>query len=662
MKTKQLIWWRVNRALCVLIISALFGIGITGCKEEGKDEPSPDGNLKATVEISLELTSDFSQIGQMGIAYPTTDDVRIDTVKVGEKYSKSLIYNQLPDTAGIYLFHILDENATLGATVTAGYNLSYKVMLQSGNEVVDVKFVDESPANTFTPAKDLDELHEQLSVLFDKHIFFELGKDKIKELSEDEFAGDTDLTESEPLPEEDEDLVTIDNMLYYINIADVKTNDKFLHDNLLARFLNKTNWSGNELKKGDFLYLNGSEIASVINNATLRDCMAKGVICVLGGVESYDVLDQFCQNAAIHNPITPDQKDISHKLFIIADADESLSDDSDIFYYGFFYALSPTDNNGDYLSDYAQGKQIDQALRSLKEVLNPGNAVHPLGLRNGSDMEDDLTKLTGAYKVFLNESGCNQTLDASQYRDKSKGGGTNVYSVEYDIWNALSLKEKRNYYYIHQEILTNFTDCYKGVYSKAVGTIAKVCEYYGKEVEVTTVPVNCSGMEIHRDEPKTTQSSTTYTSGLSWNLGGSVGVEVSKKGPTGMFQISGGIQVNQSTQYEVHDVTISNLCKQGISLGWLFDLSDVRVTYAPFSKACSNIHEGSLTGRTTLSAGTDYIISFPETEEPQLQGNLRVQLHSAAAKAGQKCAQRDEIANFKQIFKLPRLTSADFAK
>lgn len=96
-------------------------------------------------------------------------------------------------------------------------------------------------------------------------------------------------------------------------------------------------------------------------------------------------------------------------------------------------------------------------------------------------------------------------------------------------------------------------------------------------------------------------------------------------------------------------------------LGWYFKISEPYTKYAPFNTACTSMHEGALCGRETLTAGTDYIISFPNsTEAPQLTSTNRVMLRTSCGKMGVTCGKEDREVTFTDAIALPFLQASDF--
>lgn len=645
------------------ILLALAAISIQSSCQDGNDAPDTS-NRRVVVEMSYTFDTDAGSDCKMQLSYPTADgeNVVAEIIENGQTWSKTVTYNSLPTVVGLHASCMITDDNSLqrGATVKANYSSKCFVTLLEDDKVIDSKFIEESESEAVTLSD--DDKYSELFDFFDTSMMLSVSTDKISKV--DTVDDSEDMT-SEEQPKHDITNVKLSNTLYYLNPIDLNPTAEYLHDNMLARFNNKSQWNRQILSKGDFLFLKGSEIQSV-DKGVVKQSVEAGTILVLNEVDSYTTLKQFCTDLDIYNPMVDDSRDLSHSIFIIADAHINLSSNVDSPYHGLFFMLSPIDSNGEYMDDYHQGCNIDHALTRIKEVFDGTAGAANIATR-GSEPED-LTKIVSAYIVWLNsDGGCKQTLSSSDYRKASKAsnGATNFYNIEYDIWNVYSLTDKRNYYYIHQGIVASFANTYKGVYSCAVTTdgchtIAKVCEWYGKAIEVEVVPENTAGLQIHRHAPSTTQTDYTYTSGLSWNLGGSLAVKGGGKGTEATGSISGGISVSNSTTHTDHDITVSNLSVPDQKLEWKFDLMAAFVKYAPFNTACTSMHEGSLTGRTTFNGCTDFVISFPESEQaPKLKGKMTVTLRSTCGKAGQECGVRETSQAYDVSFELPYLKASD---
>ena len=142
-----------------------------------------------------------------------------------------------------------------------------------------------------------------------------------------------------------------------------------------------------------------------------------------------------------------------------------------------------------YVREATDAQARDMALTEIKDALAAVNGTAGMSVANGTksgDEQKELTQLMNATKFYIYKS---QKIESSDYRSSKKGSHTNNYQVEFDVWYAFSEDEQRNYYYIHEEISCPFKNTYVGVYSKSVSGIAKVCEWFGRQVDVRFEPV-----------------------------------------------------------------------------------------------------------------------------------------------------------------------------
>lgn len=634
---------------------------LAGCKEESEPVVVPQ-DATVTLEMNYQLLNASSAVTAVDIVYPDPADVEqsvMVTINPGEVWSSTVTYNNVSDhPVGFFATPILSDDVAKGENVSLQYQASCKADLLDGDRQVDTQSISESDTHSFTFADDNDQ---EVSA----DLLFSVTSDGLKRVRRSDLMDEDSADTSSDLPSSDTDDVKGIGNLYYASKGDIAPNDEFLFDNFLARYATRAPWAGNALGKGDLLFLYGDELQSASHRA-LEESLAAGVILVIEGVQDYSTFRDFCANTDVYNPLGDrDVEDCAHSMFIVADADVNISGDPNLNYKGIFVMLQPDAPVEGVSDDYRQGKLVDRAVEIINKVVSP--TPDQMRSHSRADAEADLQSLVSAYKVYLCGGQNRHVISASSYQSSSKAkrDRVNYYSLEYDIWNVMSLSEKRNYYYVHQEFLGAFKDGYLDVYTTNVTTdgfktVAKVCEWYGSSVRMTAAPygsVYANTMKIHRTSPETTQSSTSYSSGFSWNLGGSIAY--GEKGAQGT--VSGGIGVSSSYSYSVADVTISNQCIPDNTLAWQFDLSSAYTKFAPFSKAGTNMHEGSLTGRQTMNAGTDYMISFPENvTAPQLSCSLYVTLKRTCGKAGKVCHVGTTTAVFNDIFTLPYLKSSDF--
>ena len=92
----------------------------------------------------------------------------------------------------------------------------------------------------------------------------------------------------------------------------------------------------------------------------------------------------------------------------------------------------------------------------------------------------------------------------------------------------------------------------------------RLCGFYLTRFNVETFLTNSKKERIgefqanYSPVPLTTQGSTTYSSGMSWNLGADIAAGVDAKGPNGSITIKGGVSFSNSESRTISDVEILN--------------------------------------------------------------------------------------------------------
>lgn len=646
-------------AFAVTLLMAIIIGTLISCSDNdnGQENPEPQ-DYSVQVEITYTPTGNPEYIDSVELTWPQNDEgEESKSVVCDETWTKQLTYTQLPATVGFIATPAIKNDLQPGTEVTIGYNVKCHIYLKRGDKVVDSEIFEDNSEYTID-ADNLDQIKPEDWV---QGYLYEVTEKGIKPIAYSDMLKD-DVEEVISLPTHDNDSIKAQGTLYYFSRADEEEDEESLSDNFIARFSNRIKWDGLPLNKGDFLFLFKSDIEKA-NRDAVRESLSNGAIIVVAYLDSYATFKGFCDAMELYNPIAEETLDVSHSMFIVADAKTSLSPENAVPVSNIFFMLSPKSSDNGFMSDYGQGTIIDRAVTKINEIFTPTTSTQALMSRANDNSA--LEQIANTYKVWLQSDSCKQTLPQKMYRKEKVADDeqTNIYEVEYDICNVFSLNEKRNYYHIHQELSFSFHDCYKGVYNANVTTnkiwktIAKVCEWYGDEVEVSTIP-KTPGMQMHRNAPATTQSSTTYSSGVSWNLNGQVGW----LGSDFTGNVGSNVSFNSSSSYTIEDITVANRCIPREKLAWNFMLAPASVDYKFENTSQTKITPGALAGRETFTAGTDFIISFPESEgQPILAGLLRVQLRSTCGKAGLKCAERTAVINRGEMpFKLPYLKSTDF--
>lgn len=258
----------------------------------------------------------------------------------------------------------------------------------------------------------------------------------------------------------------------------------------------------------------------------------------------------------------------------------------------------------------------------------------------------ELSQIADSHEYFLRPSNNPYAHEieysVGDYRDNSKSGNL-VGSMLVRVWNIYSIPKRTNYYLIHIESQTLFSGAYKGVYNKAVETdgwytIAKVAEWYGRQVKIDITPSKGSFYaETHY--PNTTAGSKTY----SHSIGSTMGACVGYKGEDFNCELRPSLTITDSQSYSVNDVSVSDFSKADNLLSWVFYINNEPDTsFHPFYVAGTDMSEPCATATSSLNARADAVIAFPydASTPPRLTVSYQVGLASRCGKAGLVCGAR----------------------
>ena len=438
-----------------------------------------------------------------------------------------------------------------------------------------------------------------------------------------------DITEYVELPTYDEVAVHLHAhgyVLYYFSAASVTPNETSLVDNIIKRYVSVQLWNISiEPRQGDMFLFLATEFDAIASNpqflSAFKKMHASGVILAMeGGVESD--FAKVCKALDCYNPYDG-MTDATHlpgekPLWIFSGPLPSAA--------GIFMKLCPSDESTasnsavktGFFNDYTQGHFCDMAVGAIKKSMTP---------RVATNETNQLTSLVDAYKLIFLKT---QTVAKEEYYNyKVKEDRTSEYQVEFDIYNAFSEKEKRNYYYIHVEITCPFANFYIGnFYSDAKGMF-KSNGMYGRSITITTNHWSDNDdVVIHRTSPGTTERITNYVSEVSFKVDGEISLS---HGPS----IEGGIRIDSREEYAVADVLITNNTQPNPAVAeWTFELKEATPYYDAFYYAMCGITPGSLAGRTTFNGGADFIVSMPDKHSPFWAVNYQVDLNLIFCNAG----------------------------
>lgn len=427
------------------------------------------------------------------------------------------------------------------------------------------------------------------------------------------------------LPVDDAVSEKIDKTIYRVGDVQTASNEKSILDNFSARFSSMSALDANaDISAGDGITFDASELSEMLADAatfkTVQDAFDSGALILMNGGMASDFA-RLCKALGCYNPYPEDEGNQTADevpLWVVAgnlpgaegfycrlsslgkpeaddefenSGEEDLETKSEERYEGDTAGSDPV-----YFSEYVQGQYCDYLIAELKESLEPANA--------SNSPTSELTDLMSAVKIYRPASQTDKI--PSSYSGKKWVERTNNYMLELDIWNAYSAAEKRQYYFIHQEFTGSFQNMCVGEYKNAAW---KGYGWYGKYLETSFKNAKEPASVIyHKLSPTTSTQTTTYTSSVSFSIGGQV--------VTGAGGLTGGVNISNSASYNVEDVTISNKSvptTQDAKASWLFDLRDASGSHKSFYHAFTKIRPSSLSGRETMICGADYIFSVPAT-------------------------------------------------
>lgn len=437
---------------------------------------------------------------------------------------------------------------------------------------------------------------------------------------------DTDIEEvvdDEPT----EDVVTshIDRTAYIVDGLITANSERAMIDNFLDRYARTVPFRDLQtVVAGDAVAFEATALNELLGDettaSTIKDAYNRGAVLLMSGGQASDFA-RLCSVLDCYNPYAaetdvppadgektlwvlsgelPGVKGVYAKLSPYTHPADSMTvtvieGDAD----ADFPETEETDEPG-FMTDYRQGQLCQHVTNGINESLTPkvmANAGKNVRANAG---QQELTDLMSATKVYLTGT----AYWKNHY--KKKAGKTAYYCIELNIWNAYSETEEQQYYLIHQEMTYSFGDyCIGSWHSNAWKCYGRYGKYFETTFRNTSKP---EAVTFHRLSPGTTQSSTSYTSSVGFNLGGSV----STKSGAG---ITGGINISHSRAYTVEDVTVYNnsvATTKESKAAWKFDMRDAKGHFNWKAHGSVDIDPCSASGRSTFVCGTDYIFSVPK--------------------------------------------------
>ena len=224
------------------------------------------------------------------------------------------------------------------------------------------------------------------------------------------------------------------------------------------------------------------------------------------------------------------------------------------------------------------------------------------GTRGGST---DINNYPSAWSLKYNDS---FTTNKKDYYNSKITGGTDRFIYVFNIWPIHSDDTGDNFFYITLKNTLAFGPAYHELYKKYIfphGT--KICEWAGYQFEWS---FKCAAGGINPDDiiteehsPKTTETSTTYTNGFSFNIGGSGSVGFQGDSPTGSLGFSAGLQVSNSTTTTIPDVSYKDMTgsDDDSHVGGIFTIAEARANYATLNYGLVRVTDPALAARSTFA-------------------------------------------------------------
>lgn len=406
---------------------------------------------------------------------------------------------------------------------------------------------------------------------------------------------------TDPLPTSDQLAVTHNNTLYYLSFWSKE--DHAISDNMINRYKEVVPYvPGTKMEIGDAFFFTQQDIARIQSEADLladfKDMFHKQSIVMMMEGGTNEDFNTVCTLLDCYNPYVK--------------GDDSHSDELPLWVFsgplpsarGFYSKLSAlgtadgTENTKgtesgepvqEPINEYAQGIHCDMTSQSLQMALSP---------KAPSNGSSDLKDLISAY-IFIGQ----KSYKAASVNGRS---GIDNFQVEAKIWPAYSKDRKEHFYLVNLGFIAYVEPSFYGEWhderdwKKGYGLCLT-------NVNLEFAPVRPNGSIVHAHSPQTTEKQSSYTSNVSFELGGSVSVT----GP----EISGGVSISNSHTETINDIEVvnrTNPAQGSPQLRWQFNLREPSSHFNMFCYASSAVDAGAKAGISTCSLSTDFIISVPD--------------------------------------------------
>ena len=347
---------------------------------------------------------------------------------------------------------------------------------------------------------------------------------------------------TDPLPTTDQLGVTHNNTLYYLSFWSKE--DHMISENMINRYKEAVPYApGKKMEVGDAFFFTRQDIDRIQSDtdllADIKDMFHKRSIVMMMEGGTNEDFNTVCTLLDCYNPYAKEDESYSDELplWVFSGPLPSASG-----FYSKLNALSTaTGADGkesvQTINEYGQGFHCDMTSQSLQR------ALEPKAPSNGSS---DLKNLISAYIVIGQNS-----YTAPPVHGHEGKGTTDNFQVEAKIWTAYSKDREEHFYLVNLGFIAYVEPSFYGEWHTKVSTLKM--KGYGfclTDVNLEFAPVHPNGAIIHAHSPQTTERQSSYTSSVSFELGGSVSVT----GP----EISGGISISNSHTETINDIEVIN--------------------------------------------------------------------------------------------------------
>ncbi|MCY6329153.1 hypothetical protein ACMSES_03830 [Bacteroides faecis] len=344
------------------------------------------------------------------------------------------------------------------------------------------------------------------------------------------------------MPTTDQLGVTHNNTLYYLSFWSKE--DHMISENMINRYKEAVPYApGKKMEVGDAFFFTRQDIDRIQSDtdllADIKDMFHKRSIVMMMEGGTNEDFNTVCTLLDCYNPYAKEDESYSDELplWVFSGPLPSASG-----FYSKLNALSTaTGADGkesvQTINEYGQGFHCDMTSQSLQR------ALEPKAPSNGSS---DLKNLISAYIVIGQNS-----YTAPPVHGHEGKGTTDNFQVEAKIWTAYSKDRKEHFYLVNLGFIAYVEPSFYGEWHTKVSTLKM--KGYGfclTDVNLEFAPVHPNGAIIHAHSPQTTERQSSYTSSVSFELGGSVSVT----GP----EISGGISISNSHTETINDIEVIN--------------------------------------------------------------------------------------------------------